>query len=63
MENKMSTSRKQGERVPKKPYVKPELKKVPLRPDEAVLGGCKVDDSSPGVGSTCGIGFCSIAGS
>ncbi len=25
----------------KKPYTKPEIKKVQLRPEEAVLGGCK----------------------
>ena len=25
----------------RKPYMKPSVKKVPLRPDEAVLGGCK----------------------
>jgi len=27
----------------KKPYVKPELERVKLVPDEAVLGGCKTD--------------------
>ena len=25
----------------KRPYRKPAVKQVPLRPDEAVLGGCK----------------------
>ena len=25
----------------KRPYVTPQLKKVPLRPEEAVLGNCK----------------------
>jgi len=25
----------------KKPYVRPEVKQVPLRPEEAVLGNCK----------------------
>jgi len=29
----------QGER--KKPYSTPEIQEVPLRPEEAVLGGCK----------------------
>ena len=29
------------ERQEKKPYTKPEIQEVPLRPDEAVLGGCK----------------------
>lgn len=26
---------------PKRPYLKPELVQVPLRPDEAVLAACK----------------------
>jgi hypothetical protein len=39
--NKMTSRRKQGERVPKKPYSKPEVKQVSLKPEEAVLGGCK----------------------
>jgi hypothetical protein len=26
---------------PKKPYAKPQIQEVPLRPDEAVLGACK----------------------
>ena len=30
----------------KKPYVKPEIQEVPLRPEEAVLGGCKTSSSS-----------------
>ena len=25
----------------KRPYAKPQIQEVPLRPDEAVLGGCK----------------------
>ncbi len=31
----------QGAGRKKKPYSKPEIKKVQLRPEEAVLGGCK----------------------
>ena len=38
----MSSRRKQGERVPKKPYTKPEVKQVQLRPEEAVLAVCKL---------------------
>jgi hypothetical protein len=30
----------------KKPYAKPQVQEVPLRPDEAVLGGCKTDSTS-----------------
>jgi len=37
-----------------KPYRKPELIKVPLRPEEAVLTGCKVTGASAGPGNPCG---------
>ncbi len=45
MENmKTSTPRaeRRSARSTKKPYVKPEMRQVSLRPEEAVLGGCKV---------------------
>jgi hypothetical protein len=35
-----TTSKKLAE-GDKRPYVKPQIQEVPLRPDEAVLGGCK----------------------
>jgi hypothetical protein len=40
---------------PRKPYVKPEVKQVPLRPEEAVLGFCKhASGAAAGPsGSTC----------
>ena len=48
----------------KKPYMKPEAKRYPLRPEEAVLGFCK---SSTGAGqnqATCqSFGPCSSQGS
>ncbi len=39
----------------KKPYLKPEARQVRLRPEEAVLGGCKMNGSGAGPGnlSTC----------
>jgi hypothetical protein len=41
----------------KRTYSKPELTRVLLRPEEAILGGCKF-------GSTAGpLGTCSITGS
>jgi len=46
----------------KKPYVKPEVEQVPLRPEEAVLGACKVDGGAGLVAGTCGT-TCSNAGS
>lgn len=30
----------------KRPYAKPEVREVPLRPDEAVLGACKTSSRS-----------------
>ncbi|MCX8036115.1 MAG: hypothetical protein N3D11_03480 [Candidatus Sumerlaeia bacterium] len=38
----------------KKPYEKPQIAKVPLRPEEAVLGACK---------TTSGVGPFAICGS
>jgi hypothetical protein len=35
----------------KRPYDKPRIQEVPLRPDEAVLGGCKTASTS-GSGQT-----------
>ncbi len=35
-----------GMSVGKKPYVKPEIREVPLRPEEAVLGACKTSSRS-----------------
>ncbi len=42
-----------GTKGEKKPYETPQIAKVPLRPDEAVLGACKI---ASGVGpfATCG---------
>ena len=37
----------------KKPYQKPEIRKIELRPEEAVLGGCK-DGGTGGPGSPLG---------
>ena len=32
----------------KKPYTKPAIKQVQLKPEEAVLGGCKMNGSGNG---------------
>ena len=37
----MDDSTTENEVNDKKPYDKPRIQEVPLRPDEAVLGGCK----------------------
>jgi hypothetical protein len=47
----------------KRPYNKPELKQVPLRPEEAVLANCKTSGGG-GPNMTCDIpSACSIVGS
>jgi len=48
----------------KKPYVKPEAKRFPLRPEEAVLGFCKSASSAGPSGGSCQtVTFCRTAGS
>jgi hypothetical protein len=41
----MSSRREKDARRPKKPYTKPEVKQVSLKPEEAVLGGCKTSST------------------
>ena len=43
----------------KKPYHKPEVKKVTLTPTEAVLGGCKASAGS-GTSANLGLATCSL---
>ncbi|MCU1228817.1 MAG: hypothetical protein JWO97_1701 [Acidobacteria bacterium] len=48
----------------KKPYEKPEVKRFPLRPEEAVLGFCKSASAAGASGGNCFItGPCQTAGS
>ena len=48
----------------KKPYIKPELQQVPLRPEEAVLGNCKTTGvSGPGQAACNSPTSCSTQGS
>jgi hypothetical protein len=37
----------------RRPYVKPAVKQVPLRPEEAVLGACKLAGTAGPVDSAC----------
>jgi hypothetical protein len=37
----------------KRPYAKPQIQEVPLRPDEAVLGGCKTASISGPAQARC----------
>jgi hypothetical protein len=50
----------------KRPFTKPELRRIDLKPEEAVLGSCKMSASSgPGAVGTCSPAgaACSTAGS
>jgi hypothetical protein len=48
----------------KKPYEKPTLSEVPLRPDEAVLGNCKMPGiNGPAMGDCTSFVGCSSVGS
>ena len=51
----MKDEKKRNAQKGKKPYLKPEARQVRLRPEEAVLGGCKMNGSGAGPGnlSTC----------
>jgi hypothetical protein len=50
----MSSREKKDAWSPKKPYTKPEVKQVQLKPEEAVLGGCKTAPTASG-GQTGGL--------
>jgi hypothetical protein len=61
----MKDKSEQDAKQPKKPYSKPEVRQVPLRPEEAVLGACKSPSASGvGQGGSCDAVFtCNILGS
>ena len=44
-----------GPQREKKPYAKPDIQQVPLRPDEAVLGGCKTSSKSGSTQAKCSV--------
>ena len=46
----------------KKRYVKPELRQVDLRPEEAVLGNCKTSGVAGPLTGSCIITSCSVIG-
>ncbi len=56
----MDVERKPESKGPKKAYSRPELKKVTLAPDEAVLGNCKVNNSTSN--SNIPASICNICG-
>jgi hypothetical protein len=48
---------------PKKPYVKPEISQVALRPEEAVLGNCKTSSVMGPAQAMCSTLNCKTIGS
>jgi hypothetical protein len=46
----------------KKRYVKPELRQVDLRPEEAVLGNCKTAGVAGPLSGNCLMASCSVIG-
>ena len=52
----MKDSNKRNAQKDKKPYLKPEIKQVQLKPEEAVLGGCKTDVLAGPARINCGFG-------
>lgn len=60
----MADKLKQNKGQPKKPYLKPEVTQVPLRPEEAVLGVCKSTGAGGGpVSDPCSLLNCTQMGS
>jgi hypothetical protein len=61
----MSDRQQQDPQRTKRPYSKPELVQVPLRPEEAVLGNCKSSSAAgPGGPANCfPVGNCFSLGS
>jgi hypothetical protein len=47
----------------RKPYEKPTLSEVALRPDEAVLGNCKTMSVAGPAGADCMTIVCNVSGS
>lgn len=59
----MKSSAGRNKEHKKKPYVKPEVKQVPLRPEEAVLGFCKTTVVAGPLSSACATLSCLSNGS
>ena len=48
---------------PRRPYEPPKVMAINLRPEEAVLGNCKIGGSAGPVASSCSTLHCSTIGS
>ena len=60
----MKDEKKRNAPKEKRPYVKPEIKQVQLKPEEAVLGGCKTSSAAGPARAACdaGCGVCRALG-
>jgi len=56
-------SEQNQEPAAKKPYEPPKVMAINLRPEEAVLGNCKIGSSAGPVASSCSTLHCSTIGS
>jgi hypothetical protein len=63
----MDDTQKEDASRPKRPYQKPELAQVQLKPEEAVLGNCKMQARRGPASANCALpgggGPCSNSGS
>jgi hypothetical protein len=61
----MSETPRDKRATDKSPYVKPSMKRVQLKPDEAVLGNCKTTISTGSGQTPCHVtpNPCNVAGS
>ena len=53
----MNDEKKRNVQKEKKLYLKPEIKQVQLKPEEAVLGGCKISTLAGPARVTCDFGM------
>lgn len=53
----------ENETKTRKPYEPPQITRVSLRPEEAVLGACKIPGSAGPVGMSCNATHCRTQGS
>lgn len=59
----MNEESKLGNKDHRKPYEAPRIIRVSLRPDEAVLGHCKISGTAGPASASCSSLFCKTPGS
>lgn len=65
MENHLNAQNVKSDEETRRPYAAPEVLRVNLRPEEAVLSACKTAAAPGPIGSACAtpLGGCQTAGS